>query len=315
MSTPNRLLTALVVAAAAVAGAVIAAPAAVATDACPGTAVFETDGYTAGLSLANWNASPFNQGQHPGVQIVQVPYQDGVFPVADHKALDEAVAGGVAALDGAVRKLHAGCPGAHLTLAGYSEGALVAGNEIGALARGGDIPHGQINGVLYGDPRRAFGDGGRGGVAGGIETNVPTILPGVTMQGPAGFGDIAVREVCNENDGICNSTNMITNLAAFANGLVGYRSGDHSEQAYQFDPLRDNGNGLTFHPQDPRIPYGAPIPTPAPVGTPWQIQQAVGDAPARSAVATARNGLRPLVPDAVWADLQQDPWMKLFNAA
>ncbi|TLW91658.1 cutinase family protein [Saccharomonospora piscinae] len=299
---------------AATAATAVAAPAAQAQQsaACPDTAVFQTDGYGHGETLTNWNNSAFNANPPAGWDIVQVPYEDGVFPGLDRLALDEAVAGGAAALDGAVRDFHASCPGSRLVLSGYSEGALVAGDVLETLARTNDIPHHLVHGVLYGNPRRAFGDGGAGGVAGGIETNLPTILPGVTMRGGHDFGDLAVHDVCNENDGICNSTNMITNLAAFANGLVGYASGDHG---YVLDPARDLGSGQTLHRQPQRVPHGAPLPIP--VGTPWQIQQLLGDnVGARDAVRTARDQLAGLVGQDTLDQLaQSSPWYRLIQEA
>ncbi|MBB4909412.1 PE-PPE domain-containing protein [Actinophytocola algeriensis] len=309
-----RRLGTLAVALAAVAVAVTV-PSATASSspaaACPGTAVFETDGYGNGESLANWNRSGFNANPPAGWQIIQVPYFAGVFPIVDRLALDASVAEGTAKLDRAVRDFHAACPGARLVLAGYSEGAVVAGDVLQRLAGESAIPHGLLNGVLYGNPRRPFGDGGLGGIAGGIETNVPTILPGVTMHGGQSYGDLAVRNICNENDGICNSTNMITNLAAFANGLVGYASGDHG---YDLNPARDLGNGLVLHRQPPRVGYGPPLPIP--LGTPWQIQQLLGGNAGRAELVAARNGLAALVPQPVLDHLANtSPWFKLIQAA
>jgi hypothetical protein len=308
----KRRLGTLAVTLAAVAVTVtVPAATASAAAACPGTAVFETDGYGNGESLANWNRSGFNANPPAGWQIVQVPYFAGVFPIVDRLALDASVAEGTAKLDRAVRDFHAACPGTRLVLSGYSEGAVVAGDVLQRLSRETAIPHHLLNGVLYGNPRRAFGDGGLGGVAGGIETNVPTILPGVTMKGGQDYGDLAVRNVCNENDGICNSTNMITNLAAFANGLVGYASGDHG---YDLNPARDLGTGLVLHRQPPRVGYGPPLPIP--VGTPWQIQQLLGGNAGRAEMAAARNGLAALIPRPVLDQLAAtSPWFTLIQAA
>jgi hypothetical protein len=305
----GTLATALVAAAAALTTPQAAASPAAA--ACPGTAVFETDGYTAGETLVNWNRSAFNAGPPAGWQIVRVPYYAGVFPIVDRQALDASVAEGTAKLDHAVRDFHAACPGTRLVLAGYSEGAVVAGDVLERMARESAIPHGLLAGVLYGNPRRPFGDGGTGGVAGGIETNVPTILPGVTMKGGQNYGDLAVRNVCNENDGICNSTNMITNLAAFANGLVGYANGDHG---YDLNPARDLGNGLLLHRQPPRVPYGPPLPLP--IGTPWQIQQLFGGNAGRAELVAARNGLAAFIGRPTLDRLTAtSPWFKLIQAA
>ncbi|MGB3439097.1 MAG: cutinase family protein [Actinophytocola sp.] len=278
--------------------------------ACPGTAVFEVDGYGSGESLVNWNRSGFNANPPAGWQIIQVPYFAGVFPIVDRLALDASVAEGTGKLDRAVRDFHAACPGARLVLSGYSEGAVVAGDVLQRFSRENAIPHHLLNGVLYGNPRRDFGDGGTGGVAGGIETNVPTILPGVTMLGGQKYGDLAVRNVCNENDGICNSTNMITNLAAFANGLVGYASGDHG---YDLNPARDLGNGVLLHRQPPRVGYGPPLPIP--IGTPWQIQQLLGGNAGRAELVAARNGLAALVGQPLLDRLSAtSPWFKLIQA-
>ena len=293
--------------------AVLVSPAAdaAAPRGCAETAVFEADGYGHGETLTNWNNSGFNANPPAGWEIVQVPYFAGVFPVVDRLALDASVAEGTGKLEQAVRDYHAGCPGARLVLAGYSEGAVVAGDVLQKLSGDAAIPHQQLSGVLYGNPRRQFGDGGLGGVAGGIETNVPTILPGVTMQGGQEYGDIAVRNVCNENDGICNSTNMITNLAAFANGLQGYASGDHG---YDLNPARDLGNGLLLHRQPPRMNYGAPLPLP--IGTPWQIQQQLGGNAGKAELATARDGLAALLGQETIDQLTaSSPWFKLIDSA
>ncbi|MPZ85657.1 MAG: PE-PPE domain-containing protein [Actinophytocola sp.] len=310
MRSFRRSVAAVVVAMAA-AVAVVPSAHAVTPAACPATAVFETDGYQSGESLANWNRSGFNASPPAGWQIVQVPYYAGVFPIVDRQALDASVAEGTAKLERAVRDFHLACPGSRLVLAGYSEGAVVAGDVLRTLSRGTAIPHGQLAGVLYGNPRRPFGDGGLGGVAGGIETNVPTVLPGVTMYGGQDYGDLAVRNVCNENDGICNSTNMITNLAAFANGLAGYAGGDHG---YDLDPARDLGTGLILHRQPPRVGYGPPLPLP--VGTPWQIQQLLGGSAGRAELVAARDGLAALVgTDTIDRLTAASPWYKVIAAA
>ncbi|WP_255949259.1 cutinase family protein [Streptomyces odontomachi] len=314
MSSRSTRVTSTLIALAATAGCAVAvAPGAQAAtaQACPQVAVFETDGYGHGETMDNWNASSFNHNTPAGWQIVQVPYYSGIFPVVDKTALDESVAAGAAKVEAAVRDFHADCPASQLKLAGYSEGAAVAGDALADLAGSSDIPHGQISGTLYGDPRRDFGDGGVGGVAGGIETNLPTILPGVTMRGGRDFKDVAVREVCNENDAICNSANMITNLLAFANGWVGYASGDHG---YDLNPAKDTGNGLTLHTQQHRIDFGPPLPLP--IGTPWQIQNLLGDtADAKARVVTARDALPGVVGADTLAALHDDPWFRLIQSA
>lgn len=310
MGLVKRLIVAAVPAAMA-AGVLLAAPAGAQSQAagCADTAVFETDGFTHGLDMANWRNSDFNKHVPAGHRIIEVPYYAGVIPVYNRKALDASVAEGVSKLTAAVRGFHASCPGSHLTLAGYSEGAVVAGDVLHKLSASSAIPHSQINGVLYGDPRRPFGDGGLGGVAGGVETNFPTVVPGVTMKGPHEFGDLTVREVCNENDGICNSANMITNMAAFANGLEGYRAGDHG---YDLNPVADTGDGLTLHRQKPRIPYGAPLPVK--VGTPYQLQQQFGHGAAMQAFDKAATGVMSKLGTNRVSQLNKLPWFQLIKA-
>jgi hypothetical protein len=308
----RRSLAAAAVAAAAVSVVGVGAPAQADPLAnCAATAVFETDGYGSGETLANWNNSGFNHAPPAGWEIVQVQYYAGVFPVVDQKALDASVAEGTANLTRAVTDYHAACPGTQLVLTGYSEGAVVAGDVLEQFSQSDAIPHGQLNGVLYGNPRRDFGDGGIGGVAGGIETNVPTILPGVTMKGGQHYGDLAVRNVCNENDGICNSANMITNLLAFANGLVGYAQGDHG---YDLNPARDLGSGLIFIHQPQRIGFGAPLPLP--IGTPWQLQQQFGGNAGRNELITARNSLAAIIGQPMIDQLAAtSPWFKMIASA
>lgn len=278
---------------------------------CSTTPIFETDGFLQGQDLKAFQ--DFNRRVPAGYAAVPVPYQDGVFPVPGVMlGLDEAVAGGQRALSAAIHAYHDRCPGSRIVVTGFSEGAVVAGNEINALAHSNYMRHDLVTGVLYGDPRRPFGNGGRGGVAGGIETNLPTLIPGITMQGPNNFGDIAVREVCNENDGICNSTNMITNAAAFANGIAGYATGAHG---YYIDPVAAaaRGNGTDLIAQNPVIAYGAPLPIPG-LGTPWQIQNLLGPTAGATAFHNAVTSALALLPQPVRDALANDPWFRLINS-
>jgi hypothetical protein len=272
---------------------VVGASNAVAAD-CPTTMIFEVGGH---LDPDAHVYDRSNAGLPGGVAFTQIHYPASIAPYpGDPVSLDASVAVGSATLGHAVDDFHNSCPGAHVTVAGYSEGALVAGDELAVLAAGNGISTSQVNGVLYGDPRRPGVDGGPGG----IETNIPTIIPGITMQGPRGYGSLAVQEICVANDGICHSANPLTNFLEFANGIDGYFSGAH--QQYDFNPIAHSGSGNTVTPQPPLIPYGPPLPLPLP--TLYQLFD-TNPLGARQALAPIRTALEPLF----GARLSSFPWL------
>jgi hypothetical protein len=230
--------------------------------ACADTMVFEVGG-TTDPTAAGYNH--VNETLPQGFAATPIHYPAQLRPLPEagttHEAeytLDESAAIGEANLRAAVHEFHAACPGSHLLLTGISQGALVAGNVLGELAHQDEIPHDKIDGVLYADPRRKPANG----FAGGLMTNLPTFLDGLTMQGPRGFGDLAVHQICYQNDGVCKSDNPITNLPAFANGIVGWIEGAHG--MYVLDPVHDRGSGDTVIAQAPAVPYGPSLPIPAP---------------------------------------------------
>ncbi|MEV5482535.1 MULTISPECIES: cutinase family protein [Streptomyces] len=234
--------------------AVAASPQARTRADCPRTMIFEVGGHLDGHATV-YDRS--NAALPEGVSFTKIHYSASIAPYpGDPLSLDDSVAEGIAKLDTAVKDFHGACSASHLTIGGYSQGALVAGDELAALSESGAVPHDQINGVLYGDPRRPGVDGG----SGGIEANLPTILPGMTMKGPRGFGDLTVKEICNTNDGICYSANALTNLACFVNGWAGYFSGDHG---YDINPHAVSGGGDQLNRQTPKFPLcgpGLPVP-------------------------------------------------------
>lgn len=272
------------------------------TSGCPSTTIFEVDG---GAHGDGSNFAPFNATVPPDVRTQVIVYSGAIAPIYGTQTLDDAVADAQHKLDIAVHTSYSQCPGTHISIAGYSEGAIPAGNELNQLAAATDIPHDLVNGVLYADARRPGVPGaGLDGGAGGVMTNIPTFLPGATMQGPrGGFGDIPVREICHQNDGVCNSENPINNLLAFANGLAGYLDGDHG---YPLNPIADAGNGLEFIQQQPRVPYGPPLPIPSP--TPWQLFN--GDAGlSQTFVHDLLTTLRTTQP-VLWQQIvTQEPWV------
>lgn len=266
---------------------------------CAGTRIFEVGGH---LDKDATIYDKSNAALPAGVDFQKIHYSASIAPYpGDTVSMDDSVAEGIANLDEAVRTYHAQCPGSHITISGYSQGAIVAGDELNKLSREETIPHQQINGALYGDPRRPGANGGPGG----IETNLPTVVPGITMKGPRGFGDIPVQEVCNKNDGICYSENPVTNLLGFANGVAGYFLGDHT---YDINPVALSGNGDTVHDQPPRIPHGPPLPVPA--QTPYEKYD--GDLPeAQRVTGKFRDGLSKKLPPELRDRLREFPWLSV----
>ncbi|BCK71692.1 hypothetical protein Srufu_056450 [Streptomyces libani subsp. rufus] len=278
--------------------AVAAAPQARTRADCPNTMIFEVGGHLDGDATV-YDRS--NAALPEGVSFTKIHYSASIAPYpGDPKTLDDSVAEGIATLDATVKTFHGACSASHVTIAGYSQGAIVAGDELAALSSSDAVPHDQINGVLYGDPRRPGVDGGPGG----IETNLPTILPGMTMKGPRGFGDLTVKEICNTNDGICHSENLITNLACFANGVVGYFTGDHG---YDIDPHAVSGGGDQLHRQAPKVPLCGPG-LQIPGKTPNELFHSDRTA-ARHQVAGYRTMLRPLLPAGLQGQLARFPWL------
>ncbi|TJZ44530.1 PE-PPE domain-containing protein [Streptomyces piniterrae] len=271
---------------------------------CPNTMIFEVGGHLDGDATV-YDRS--NAALPEGVSFTKIHYSASIAPYpGDTVSLDDSVAEGIGKLDAAVKDFHGMCSASHITIAGYSQGAIVAGDELAVLSESDAVPHDRINGVLYGDPRRPGADGGPGG----IETNLPTILPGMTMKGPRGFGDLTVKEICNTNDGICYSENVLTNLACFANGVVGYFTGDH---AYDINPHAVSGGGDQLNRQPPKIPLcgpGLPIPsgTPHQLLTPHQVFKS-DPAEGRHQVADYRSMITPLLPADVRGRLAYFPWL------
>lgn len=286
----------------ALAGIAVAAPT-TAQAACAGTGLFAVGGYndpTGTLAFGKAADGARQQGYH--VELIN--YSANVPPIIIKPALDQSVAEGETKLKNAVNGFHAACPGSHILISGYSEGALVAGNVIADYADHPTIPYNQIDGVLYGDPRRWPADG-----VGGIMGNFPNVIPGMHMTGYRGFGNkIGVHEICNQNDGICHSENMITNVLGFANGVQGYLQGDHG---YNIDPLNHRGNYDTVYPQAPKINYGPALPLP--IGTPYEIQKAnpwLVPGYMNIAIPSLTNALGTTQA----SQLSQDPWFGPYLA-
>ncbi|WP_037334737.1 PE-PPE domain-containing protein [Saccharomonospora piscinae] len=306
----TRALTALIAVLFAGLGAVAGAPGAGAAPVpdCPATMLFEVGGAGDGQGLV-WDA--VNAALPEAVEAEKIVYPAEMAPFPGHtRSMDESVAEGMATLGAAVRDVHARCAESDILVTGYSLGALVAGNALEALATDGAVAPERLRGVLYGDPRRpgdpSAGPNGSGdGGAGGVATTIPTFAAGLTLEAPRpDYGDVIVRQVCNQNDGICTSANPFTNALAFANGWAGYLSGDHR---YDLDPLRDVALPDQFHRQSPKVPYGPPLPLDLP--NPRELANGNPEL-SRQIVDQLRDGLRTALGPALWERLAERlPWL------
>ncbi|KYH45221.1 cutinase family protein [Branchiibius sp. NY16-3462-2] len=227
--------------------------------------VFMTDGYRAATTGASFAAVPARAGWHTEL----IRYDDSIIGVIQPHTLDWTVDHAVPVVVQRVRSFHAACPQAHITLLGYSFGALIAGDAAEELAHSDDVPHRRLNVVLFGDPRRPLSRKGIEGWAGGYLT-VMASTPGITASAPRDFGDLQVSENCNQNDVICNAANPLTNPAAFRAEVDGYLHGAHY---YPMDPWRDAAAGDHYVAATSPLSYGAPI---ADLPTPRELTQPAG---------------------------------------
>lgn len=253
------------------AGAVTAAPSASATD-CSNV-YFLVDGHLNGTTGNTWKNTVVPAGAHR----VNFYYDDGIFPVGEPHDLDttQRVAG--PALEQQVVDFHKACPNAHITLTGYSFGALIAGNVAASLAGKTTVPHNQLNAILIADPRRAVSSTGVEGPAGGIMSVLPD-LPGMHMTGPRDFKDVKYSELCRQDDPICNLANPISNAVAAVNQGTRF-PGSHVQYgpAWVNPAAYADGTNQMWSPTTP-VNWGAPAfpsPTPNQLLNPNPIYQGV----------------------------------------
>lgn len=143
---------------------------------------------------------------------------------------------GQSVLERELRDVHAECPLTDFIMAGFSQGAVIAGDVANRIGTGqGAIPPERVRGVaLVADGRRQAGVGQSVGnpVAGvGAEIAlqplsgiIQAIVPGASMRGPreGGFGalDNRVFQICAPGDSICDAPENVTNAIARAQDLV-----------------------------------------------------------------------------------------------
>ena len=173
------------------------------------------------------------------------------FPPDGQQSYNNSRAAGTAATNDFLVKRHAECPLTSYLLAGFSQGAVIAGDVAAGIGNGtGAVPADLVLGVgLIADGRRDPAHGITVGpsVAGvGAELSLNGLkLPGLTMTGAreGGFGKLDDRtyQICAPSDGICdappaalNPGNLLTSLPRL---LEYYNNPVHAlYNSFQVDP-------------------------------------------------------------------------------
>ncbi|EGD56541.1 cutinase family protein [Gordonia neofelifaecis] len=164
-----------------------------------------------------------------GYRVTYVEYPTNLWPLGPISYNDD-VAVGKAATERAIIDYQSRCPGRPVVVAGYSQGARVAGDVLSDAANGRSKPmrvNGRmrtvrtagLSGELYSDPRRD----GRGRSA-GVENTLIGLIPGILMSGPrdGGFGSVPVTQVCVRGDGVCDVPDPLADPIGAVDGLAGY---------------------------------------------------------------------------------------------
>ncbi|WP_420040560.1 PE-PPE domain-containing protein [Gordonia sp. MP11Mi] len=156
-----------------------------------------------------------------GYAVTYVDYPTSLWPLGPI-SYDDDVALGKAATERAIVDYQQRCPGKPVVVAGYSQGARVAGDVLSDVANGrhsGGVRREGLSGELHSDPRRDGRDG-----RSGVENSLIGVLPGTTMSGPrdGGFGTIPVLEVCVEGDGVCDVPDPLYDPIGAVDSLIGY---------------------------------------------------------------------------------------------
>lgn len=156
---------------------------------------------------------------------------------------DDSRAEGTAKLSGELRFVAQTCPTTKFIIAGFSQGAVIAGDvtsQIGNSA-GPIAPERLLGAVMIADGRRENGVGVNPGVdvkGTGAEIALQplqrvadTVTPGATLTGPrpGGFGVVADRayEICAPDDTVCDAPLNVGNAVERARALIA-ANGNHS---------------------------------------------------------------------------------------
>ncbi|MFT4088987.1 MAG: PE-PPE domain-containing protein [Gordonia sp. (in: high G+C Gram-positive bacteria)] len=165
-----------------------------------------------------------------GYDVQYVDYPTELAPLGSIP-YDQDVAIGKVATERAVAGYQARCPGKPVVIAGYSQGARIAGDVLSEAGTDKATPvkvNGKyrkvsargLSGELYSDPRRDPTPTSNGG----IETVLFGLAPGTTMSGarPGGFGAVPVTQYCLQGDPICDLPAPWYYPLGAVDGFVGY---------------------------------------------------------------------------------------------
>lgn len=151
-----------------------------------------------------------------GASVTRIHYSASIAPVGNVGG-DVSRREGERRLDAAARSFRASCPDSKIVVQGSSMGALVAGN---VRDKWQHDPKMRRNSkfVLVSDPRAKQG----------IMSHIPSVVPGLTMQGPRPKSTIPTSQVCRSaSDGICGIGNPLKNPGHALNAAIGYFGGEH----------------------------------------------------------------------------------------
>ncbi|RPA12195.1 PE-PPE domain-containing protein [Gordonia sp. OPL2] len=191
-------------------------------------------------------------------KIIYADYPATVWP-AGATGYDESTRQGIASTKSAIAGYQQTCNGKPVVVAGYSQGARIAGDVLSDIGNGRDsevtitdkdgnpvvvsINSGTVSGELYADPRQGGDKTGRG-----IELSLIGVIPGLTMSGAReglgdrGFGTLedTIVSVCIDGDPICDLPDPIYDPIGAIDGLAGYWVKHGRYPYYMFeDPRQD----------------------------------------------------------------------------
>lgn len=180
------------------------------------------------------------QTQYAGYTVKRVEYPASIWPLGSF-GFDNSQAQGVAATLSTVQSYQASCEGKPVVIAGYSQGAGIAGDvltDIGTHTTPGyDISSDGVSGLLYSDPRQAGNLYGQG-----IELVMIGVIPGLTMAGGRSvddFGGVPVTTVCFSGDPICDLPDPLHDPIGALDGLAGYWVKHGLYPLYMYLPTTD----------------------------------------------------------------------------